>query len=65
MDSDQTLSGSTLFFEEASNILQQKTKAYDLFCVICALRANKCEFNFYMVTNFMKCTHACVTQTNN
>ena len=37
-------------------ILQQTTKAF-VFFVICALRANKCEFSVYTVRIFMKCKH--------
>ena len=68
MDQDQAapigsvLSGYILFVEEASKIFQQTTKACDIF-VICALRANKCEFSVYTVTIFTKCTHICAAQT--
>ena len=29
------------------------------FCILCALRVNKCKFSTHTVRIFMKCTHVC------
>ena len=41
-------------------IFQRKKHA--TFCDMC-FKVNKCEFNVYTVTIFMKCMHVCAAQT--
>ena len=67
MDQDQTAptgavsSGSTLFVNEASNILVDDKK--HSFCEYALQGLINCEFRVYTVRIFMKCTHVCAAQT--